>query len=280
MGIFSDLKRLFFVKKSVAKSAGEKIIAESKEITHDMKSEAKDAWERAKEKGNEILDDVSEKVNHTKDSTDEEFEVLTHKTGQISNPKTSTEIPRDSNEHLVNTELESDQGNRPKPNQSSRDKLKEDFREMSSNIGDQLADSAETVGRKVHDIADKISEKASLAADRINEKLDEFNEKAERMKAEEDVKDSGSGFADTRHDQNEMLTKSNLEKEGSFFEKAEKFLKDAEERESREIKPGATTANSTKKKAYGFEDLDGDGNEIVDDAIIDDESSDTNDKGA
>lgn len=278
MGIFSDLKRLFFVKKSVAKSAGEKVIAESKEIAHDLKSEAKDAWERAKEKGNEILDDVSDKINLTKDSTDEEFEALTNKTDQISHQKSSTESPRDSNEQRSNTALDSDRENRSKPNQSSGDKLKVDFRELSSNIGDQLADSAETVGRKVHEIADKVSEKASLAADKINEKLDELNEKAERMKAEEEMNESGSDFADTRHDQNELLTRSNLEKEGSFFDKAEKFLKDAEERESRVIKPADTTANSPKKKAYGFEDLDGDGNEIVDDAIIDDDSSDTNGK--
>ena len=58
MGIISDFKRLFWVKKAIAESAADKAGEKGKEIAHDLSEKASDAWE----KGKDIAEDIGHKV--------------------------------------------------------------------------------------------------------------------------------------------------------------------------------------------------------------------------
>ena len=94
-------------------------------------------------------------------------------------------------------------------------------------------------------------------------------EKAKDLDAELSKNDQdGDGFADTPVD----LSKSELEGKDDFFKKAEAFAEGRPMDGSTPIEINTDeVAKKETKQAFGFEDLDGDGNEIIDDAIIEEE---------
>lgn len=111
-------------------------------------------------------------------------------------------------------------------------------------------------------------EKAKEATDKLGEKLDETYEKAKAFEAEEALKPKGEFAEDT-------LTAggSLLEGTDDFFSKADKFA----DGDYGAFSEGKTTISKpdnidiTPKDpvvAAGFIDADGDGNEIIDDAVI------------
>jgi hypothetical protein len=98
--------------------------------------------------------------------------------------------------------------------------------------------------------------------------LDETVIKAKKLDEELSANDQDKdGFADTGID----LGKSTLEGQDDFFSKAERFAKGEplDDRPDVEITQGEPQQKKDIKAA-GFEDLDGDGDEIIDDAIIED----------
>lgn len=268
MSFFSDLKKMFFGAKAVGKSASQKVGKKTAET-----------WEEARERAAEIKD---------------AFEENTHPLFEDPNPEEEGKIEPD----------------KPSSDDSTGEtfrQLKEETFEKSAELlhkagkaTDQFLDKAEEVTRKVTDQTDKIWEQADKATDKLIEKTDQFWEQAEK-KGEtlvEDLKsmaDKGNAWLDKMNQQAEAERKkeqeeprqtgphtarfsdSTEEKMDSFFEKAKKFAEGAKSRQASTEQDAIKIVQDerippvrTGSPLPGFEDLDGDGNELVDDAILDD----------
>ena len=162
--------------------------------------------------------------------------------------------------------------------------------DKGADVIDRAKDLSEEVGHKVMDVADDVVARAKDFAGDMSEKIDKTYEKAKQMEAEEALKPK-KDFADDTLDADGSL----LDDTDDFFSKADKYaggeynafsegkitIKDNDGLElkasDKPSKPtldydAATDADiDSGKKAAGFEDLDGDGNELIDDAIITDE---------
>ena len=162
--------------------------------------------------------------------------------------------------------------------------------DKGADVMDRAKDLSEDLGHKVMDVADDVVARAKDFAGDMSEKLDETYEKAKQMEAEEALKPK-KDFADDTLDAEGSL----LDDTDDFFSKADKYaggeydafsegkitIKDNDGLELKASdKPSKPTldydsatdaAIDTGKKAAGFEDLDGDGNELIDDAIVADE---------
>ena len=149
----------------------------------------------------------------------------------------------------------------------------EKFQEVSEKVGKRLMDTSEEVGGKLMGKFNELVEKANEEASK--ESVEELTKEAEKLNEELErrIKERG-----------ERSNAENLErdkKEGplggfdSFFDRAARYAdgdyhdkggKDMQIKKDPDYKP-----KEKEGKVRGFEDLDGDGDEIIDDAIIDDE---------
>lgn len=153
--------------------------------------------------------------------------------------------------------------------------LSEKLKGVSENIGEtvieksgELYDKAKSFGENLLGKADDLVEKAQRAAE-AEANLDETTAKAQQLndllntKVEESTPKGGP--IDTK----EGL----LGKHDSFFDRAQRFADgDYHNEGGRETRlftnPDDASKNKKGGKAAGFEDLDGDGNELIDDAIV------------
>lgn len=137
--------------------------------------------------------------------------------------------------------------------------------EISENIGAKVLDASDHAWDKIGTAKDAIAEKAKEVAGDISQKFDDTVKKAETFLAEEDAKPK-KDFAD------ETLTTGPdlLAGKDDFFAKASQYA-DGNYDAFSEGKISITDQNKTGKqasKAAGQDDTDGDGNELIDDAII------------
>jgi len=143
----------------------------------------------------------------------------------------------------------------------------------ANRIVESTKDIAENIGEKVLDAKADMLDKAKELTGNLGEKLDETLEKAERLNAQE-------AAAPEYKEQSEILGKDLLEDKDDFFAKADAFadgryeeVTDALSSEPKitRIEEVVEEVESAADPLPGFEDLDGDGSEIVDDAIIDED---------
>jgi len=142
---------------------------------------------------------------------------------------------------------------------------------------EKLQDITEDIGKKVTEAKDKVMEQAQELKEDIDKKIDETLLKAKEAEVKE--KYENEKRATTPHTGH---GESTLDGEDDFFSKADKYARGdysvfSEGKitiDKKDIKEAMNTDAKSDIKAAGFEDLDGDGNEIVDDAIIDPEEHD------
>ena len=254
MGFFSEIKKLLFAKKSVAKSGMEKI-----------KMEAEETYDDVVEKGAELKARASEKIDNLVEAftNDDSVDISTPESHPSEEAPTEETMSTDSSESATFTE---EVGKRVI---EGTEKLGKTVLEKADDLADKAGDIAESVGKKVMEGSETLKDKAKDAVEYLDRKLDETTEKAKELDAELNKNDQdGDGFADQQAD----LSKSTLDSTDDFFEKAKKFAEGkpmedktvlSDKRDESVEKPTYTT--------YGFEDGDGDGNEIIDDAIIEEE---------
>ena len=149
----------------------------------------------------------------------------------------------------------------------------EKFQEVSEKVGKRLMDTSEEVGGKLmarfNELVEKANEEASKEsvedltkeAEKLNEELERrIKERGERSNVENLQRDKG---------------KEPLGGFDSFFDKAQRYAEGDyhdEGGKGMQIKKDPDYKPKEKKGTVrGFEDLDGDGDEIIDDAIIDDD---------
>jgi hypothetical protein len=187
--------------------------------------------------------------------------------------KPKTQVPPTKKSYLDElNDLENKTDNLPpispvKEKQTFMDALKELKSELDPKA-DQLIDSTFT---KTKDIFGKVEKEAKNAFS----KFDSYtNDLEARMKKKDEEYET---LKKARQEKN-RVEDSLFEGTGGLFEKAEKFVKSQEQKTAKkegEITIIPASLDKPVKKivnpdetVYGFEDLDGDGDPIIDDAII------------
>ncbi len=176
-------------------------------------------------------------------------------------------------------------------------KVMDKANEVSGKIFDSSGDVSEQIMHKVEDIGGKVMEaggdlweKARQFSGSVMDKAHEMVEKAQEAAAKEGDLDDTLKKAREMGDEIEQKAKgaggfvhdpvdtkdSLLEGKDSFFEKARRFAEGdyhGTGSKPQVTKPEEPAAPAPPKegKTKGFDDLDGDGNDIVDDAIIEDQ---------
>ena len=184
------------------------------------------------------------------------------------------------------------------------DELGEDVARAAGEAGKRAQEVSEKVGRRVLDTSDKINERLFEEGGKLWEKakekgeglmgrfdnlVDKANEEAEKESLDDLTEQAREMEDELERRVKERGSKSNAEnleqdrKKGplggmdSFFDKAARYAKgdytgeDKPEKEVTIRKDPDYKPKENKGKVKGFDDHDGDGDEIIDDAIIDDD---------
>ncbi len=333
MGFLNELRKLFFAKKAVAKSAAEKAVEKGRETGEALKEKAAEglhlAEEKAKATGDQLAENAGDIVEEARRKLQEfeerifgptSLEKETPPKEPVSERPAADKAPQTSPEGDEKVDFgayfgegEKEPGKLDELKDAARaageklmettEPVVEKAKELAESVGEQVLDTGEKVMDKLGKIAEDVGEttlekggqvveKAKKAAEELGEKIlkakDELVEKAEKEAAQspddtllERLKKTVEGDKpedfDTRPPDWE---KSNLDQHQSFWEKAERFAEGdysaAREQPPAEgelsIRPAQEEAPKKKTgKVKGFEDLDGDGDEIVDDAILEEE---------
>ncbi len=262
MSAFSWIKRVLFGAESLAKTGIEK----GKEV-------GSQAFDVSKEKLDVIKDELSDSVDAAKDKFEDLFDKVSD---------TASEGVASAKETL------SDAGDKV-----GLDKIKEGGKqiieggsEMASKAGEhiesateKIVDASDQAWEKISDKSSDLFQKAKTKVEdlgeKVGDKMDDMLEKAEALKAEEkfEAEQHPTGIYEGES-HNEKLEGSMLDGTDDFFAKAEAFAegnydKAAEGKMTIEQKDVPEVVDD--RPVAGFEDRDGDGDEIVDDAIIMDE---------
>ena len=262
MGAFGWFKRVLFGAESLAKSGVEK-----------GKEASEQAYDVGRDKLSDIKDELSESVDAAKDKFDDLFDKASDKAGEgVSKAK---EALTDASDNIGIDKLK-----------DSGKKLMEDGSQMANKAGEsieqateKIVDASDQAWEKIADTSSNLYEKAKNKAeeigDKIGDKMDDMLDKAEKMKAEEALEDAQNPtgiYEGSSH--NEKLEGSLLDGTDDFFSKAEAFAdgdydKAAEGKMTIErVDLPTEEVEVDDRKVAGFEDRDGDGDEIIDDAIV------------
>lgn len=281
MGFLSEIKKLLFVKKAVAKSGAEKAmdfgLEKGKDIVDKSSDILKDTGDILADKTSGLRDSVMDKssdaLGSLKDSAESAFDSV----------KDSDLLQK------AGDTVEGLGGKVVAAGSSMVDKAKDVIGEVTDSdavkgaadftekVGDKVLDTGEAfmekakevsgpIGDKLGEIKDDVVERAKEVTGDLKEKLDDTIVKAEAM-AEEERLNPPKEFADDTLDAGGSL----LEGKDDFFAKADRYA----EGDYGSFSEGKITINEERVeidkpeiKAAGFTDLDGDGDEIIDDALI------------
>jgi len=293
MGFLSSIKRLLFAQESVAKSAAEKTVEYAKDTVNEITNKNKTTSESSvKTSGlrESVLDKAEHYTEKIKDVAVESFEKTKEFAGAAMDKLGENEYVQKAgeiSEHVGGKILSTGEQFLEKAEDISESvgskiihrgsDLMHKASEVSESVGSKVLEASEIatekakaiseqVGEKVLEAKDKLVEKAKEASENIGKKLDDVMDKAQKWEAEEALKPKKE-FAD------ETLTTGGdlLENKDDFFSKASQYA-DGHYDAFSEGKISITQPKPDNKpptsKAAGFDDLDGDGNELIDDAII------------
>ncbi len=300
MGFFNDLKKVLFGAKSTAKSAGRKAAESGEELFEEGRERARDAARKAEDwmntsgkeavegaaewleqtgrqigrKSEELIDDIKgSKEKPVEDELFDEAEKM-----RASNPPGEEETPQPTEDERDPNVLDrtgkkvmdtaEDLGERilgtsDEPDPEWLKKAKDTSEKVGKRVieeGGKAWDKVEEAGRGLRERFDELVEKASEEAEK--EKLEDQLRKAKEMEEELERK---------ARSREQAKGESFLESHDSFFEKAKRFAEgDYRSEGDMRVEPDEQPPRKKKEgKVKGFEDLDGDGDEIIDDAILD-----------
>ena len=260
----------------------EKLKEKGEELGGQVKTKAADIWEKAVEKvedfGEKALDKAedlgqkikeSEIVDRVKDKATDLKEKITE-SDVFDKVKTTTE---DIGKKVIDTGKKIGQEVQETISPSSKIKSDNPVLKEASDTEASANEFVDNIKEKAADFKDEMVEKAKNTIGNIDDKIDEISAKADEMKKMEASKPEFKKMPD-------QLGKSELEGKDDFFAKASAYadgnysgVADDPIIERVEL-PVEDTTVSADDPLPGFEDRDGDGNELVDDAIIDEGSDD------
>ncbi len=284
MGIVNDLKKIFFGASSVAKSAAESTGDYLKEEGGDILAKGK---EMAEEAGKAVLDKTADLKDAVVDGSEgilgsakDKLDDVVAGGGIIGTAKeTLTGVVDDISESSIVQSAKEKMSNIA--DDLAENPLVQSAQEKAENLGRKILDSggdaaekglemSETVGEKLLEAKDRVADRASEISDNISEKMDETMKKAQAWEAEQANKPPKGEFAKEDLDAGGSL----LEGSDDFFAKADKFGDgdyDAVNEGKvvvQEIEEAPKDLSKSIADLAGFDDADGDGNPLVDDADI------------
>ena len=267
MGIFGDIKKLIFGAESLGKSAVNKGKDLAKETTEDILDRASDFGDSMKSTAATVGENVAEKTSGLRDA------ILHQAEGTINMVSKSETLKNvaEKTERIGETLLDKGEELINKGSQKVEKLGQAILGENNENL-EKAKEMTADLGSKVLETKDKLVDKGKELADDLNEKIDATIAKGKA--------DEAADAAKPKKDLHEILDENEgslLDGKDDFFSKAAKYADGdydgAAEGQIKitdvEIKDSGDTA-----KAAGFTDLDGDGNELIDDAIIIDDLSD------
>lgn len=236
---------LFDNAKDFTENIGGKVINRADDLFDDAK---------------DIVEDLGEKILDSAGRTFQKVKDLSEKTDDASDtirPEKHGFSDSDTGMHKENIFDESDG-------------VKDTANENTDDFSDELKAAAGLIGEKASGLKSDLVEKAKILSDKLSDKLDETLHKAENLAKSEAAQPEFREHGD-------QLKKSAFDDKDDFFKKAEAF---ADGRYDAVSDPFSQKAEIIGKEEIqkkpenqhpiaGFEDLDGDGNEIIDDALID-----------
>lgn len=252
---------VFDVLKNKAETAGEKIA---------------DTTEDALRKTGDFVEGIGKKVMDTSGDLAEQFGEKAEKIGGaiLSQSDKAMDKAAEFTEDVGKKVLE------------TGGKLADKFGETAENLGEMLfekggealektKDFVTDLGSKILKAKDELVAKAEEEAAKSGESADSLIDKMKNLnqKLEDKISGNNTKFADKPLD----TGGSEFQKHESFWEKAEKFAKGDYHMKGDQAKPGEMKIGNNpdykapeKGKVKGFEDNDGDGDELIDDAIVED----------
>jgi hypothetical protein len=139
--------------------------------------------------------------------------------------------------------------------------------DISETVGAKVLESSDKTWDKISEVKESLAEKAKEVADAVGKKFDETVSKAETFLAEEEAKPKKE-FADDTLNTGAPL----LEGKDDFFAKASQYgdgnYDVFSEGKITVTNPDGVSSDKKAAPIAGQEDLDGDGNDLIDDAII------------
>jgi len=264
MGIVNDLKKIFFGASSVAKSAAESTSDFIKEEGGDILAKGKDMVSEA---GKTVLDKTSDLKDAVTENSGGMLENAKEKMTDLADGITDNPMVKSAKEKLSDV-----------ADGLSENPLVQSAQEKAENLGRKILDTggdaaekglevSESVGEKLLEAKDRVAQNASEIKDQISDKMDETMKKAQAWEAEQANKPPQGEFADDTLDAGGSL----LDDTDDFFSKADKFGDgdyDAVNEGKLTIEEAPKDTSKTIADLAGFDDLDGDGNPLVDDADI------------
>lgn len=285
------MKKLLWANKAVAKSAAKKGAKDFTEITNEGYDRVRDFTDDVTDKAEEAFDKAKDYVSNKTssggwDKPEGDF-VPSDKGGSSTVEPISERMKQAAKKGNEKMKQAAKVGNETfkKAAQAGEEVLGK-----AVDASDKFWEKAEEVGEKVadesKDIADKVKDFAGEVTDKVNTTMDELLEKADALdKTIEDEKNAmdsdGDGFADIPTHEKLRQQGSLLDDKDDFWSKASNFAEgDYSMGKARVIgKDDSVDSDKPIDPIKGFEDLDGDGNELIDDAIIvDDDETPVNDE--
>jgi len=295
------------VGKSAARKAGEAgrevgedLRERSETLYNQAKGKAGELRDKAEESSEELGAKAEEVIDKAKDKWTELEEELQqrrreHQHLMEETPGTDTgdtAAPAEKRKELTAEELEA---------RRRREEAYREFREAADRVGNKFLDLSDQAGQKFMAISERVGEelfqqggkafdKAKVLGRQWLEKANELAEKSQEAdkseleemlrqahdmgeKLERQVQETRDRFAGRETGDSDSL----LDDKDDFFTRAERFAKGDYHNQGQRQRHGELEiskdpdyeAPKSEGTVAGFEDLDGDGDEIIDDAILD-----------
>ena len=291
MPLFNDLKKIFFGAKSVAKHQAGKVEDELQQQGDELLDLGKRAAaviaDKAPgyiEKGKNALDELGSAVfketpppprsttQTAKDIVDEELDF-----GQLN----LTDEPDAPKSGSINFEEDLQESEPPSPKEPSA------FRQATDASLDAAARAGLAAKAKADKVGEELLNRAARAGAKLKDKTDAFvdhaNREVEKMELEDSIREAKAAAAQAEararafdNQEGKRDTKDSvLDGTDSFFERASRFAEgDYHNEGGKDVRIQDDPDFEPRKKSNliaGFDDNDGDGDSLIDDAIIEEE---------
>jgi hypothetical protein len=298
MPLFNDLKKMFFGAKAVAKHQGEKATERANEAGEELARQGDELLDLTKQAARDLAERVPDYVEKGKDALNELGDAVFREEPTPRKPQTEAaeeiiddelnfgklnltserEAPKSGRIDFEDELTESEPPTPKEPSalskaadqtldQAARAGLK--AKKIAGEVGDELLNRAATVGAGLKGKADDFIEHANREAEkmRLEDSIEEAKRAAEQAEARARAFDDLEGKRDTGE--------SMLDGTDSFFDRADRFAKGDYHNEGGKAMRIQDDPDFQKKKKSdliaGFMDNDGDGDSLIDDAVIEEE---------
>lgn len=264
MPLFSDLKKLLFGVKALGKSASEKIGNKKSQTWEDARPEFTQSNTGEvntptpdTEKNATPINPIGNKVDDTIKETLEKVEEI-----KENSYRKGAELLHNAGEAAERIIQKAEETKEKITKQTDR------FWEQADEATDKMVEKTDKFWQMAEEKGEALGDKLKSMANKGEQWLDDFSKKVEEELAEENEKRNRE-----KENPHAKAYGSTLDGKDSFFEKARKFAEGKGESKDpggmKIIIDDEAPKKPAKGKLPGFEDRDGDGNELIDDAIID-----------